>query len=514
MFIESCKFCGEAFTSASAKSTHPSNCLSFTQDDDTVELPKVKENLQSEQKTEKRRLSLMCPFCGQKVEQIHTTVLSVHFKKCEIFNKHIDKKYKTCRLCEVPLKSFVPHFRKFHRDILIGNSTYWPFSRIIEKKKQISKETPSKSRKHFTKTKESFERDNAEEELVLQNEDVHVQKQSKHACVYCAKSFKSLLRKREHISHKRCKVLRQHVDLKLRKCNHCGDIIKKQFIWHFKSKHPDIQFAKEFVIKRGEEFPAKQMMCGFCGGNYAESLINHFRGCSKFPDNVDRKNKKCRKCLKCDHVFRKTEGYMDHFRAMHPEVLIEKKKSAKVAKISLVRLSEELIQKYYSNLDTVNDDKAIEKEDNQNPDDNNDTCEDMDCNSSLNLQITEPKSIEATETMDTELSNECISDTYESSNTEEITTLIDNQVPSMKNFEVPDLDDFDLQIIDVPDVPEKPIEVIEIEDEPDNQSKFFKCPLCTQKFSSEETTMKHLLTYHRFSEQKVKKLGLVISTIH
>ena len=64
---------------------------------------------------------------------------------------------------------------------------------------------------------------------------------------------------------------------------------------------------------------------------------------------------------------------------------------------------------------------------------------------------------------------------------EEITTLIDNQVPSMKNFEVPDLDDLDLQIIDLPDAPEKLIEVIEIEDEPDNQSKFFKCPLCTEQ---------------------------------
>ena len=108
--------------------------------------------------------------------------------------------------------------------------------------------------------------------------------------------------------------------------------------------------------------------------------------------------------------------------------------------------------------------------------------------------------------MDTEISNECISDTNESSNTAEIPTFIDNQVP--------DLDDLDLQIIDLPDAPEKLIEVIEIEDEPDNQSKFFRCPLCTQKFSSEETTMKHLLTYHRFSEQKVKKLGLVISTIN
>ena len=346
----------------------------------------------------------------------------------------------------------------------------------------------------------NFKRDNAEEE--------HLPKQSNFPCHFCAKSFRTQGLKQNH----KCDALAQHVDLKLKKCYHCGDIIKRQFMWHFISKHPDIKFAEEFAIKSVEEIPTKGRTCYFCGGVYnTQNPMNHWRICSKFLDNVDRKNKRC---LNCDHVFGKCESYTDHFRAMHPEVLIEKKKPTKVAKISLVRLSEELIQKYYSNLDKVNDDKAIEKEDNQNPDDNNDTCEDMDCNSSLNLQITEPKSIEATETMDTELSNECISDTYESSNTEEITTLIDNQVPSMKNFEVPDLDDFDLQIIDVPDVPEKPIEVIEIEDEPDNQSKFFKCPLCTQKFSSEETTMKHLLTYHRFSEQKVKKLGLVISTIH
>ena len=38
-----------------------------------------------------------------------------------------------------------------------------------------------------------------------------------------------------------------------------------------------------------------------------------------------------------------------------------------------------------------------------------------------------------------------ISDTDESSNTEEITTVIDNQVSSIKDCEVPDLD---LQIID------------------------------------------------------------------
>ena len=215
---------------------------------------------------------------------------------------------------------------------------------------------------------------------------------------------------------------------------------------------------------------------------------------------------KKKKCLNCDHVFRKTESYMDHIRGKHPEVLIGKKKSTKttrVAKLNLVRLSEKLIQKYCSNLDEVNEDKAIENEDNQNPFGE----EELD-GSSFMFQSTETTTIEAIDTMDTELSNECISDTNESSNTEEITPVIDNQDSSVENCEVPDLD---LQIIDVL---EKPLEVIEIEDEPDNQTKLFKCPLCTRKFSSEKTTIEHLLTYHRFSEQKVKKLGLVISTIH
>ena len=193
---------------------------------------------------------------------------------------------------------------------------------------------------------------------------------------------------------------------------------------------------------------------------------------------------------------------MKHIRAIHPEVLIGKKKSTKatrVAKLNLVRLSEKLIQKFYSNLKEVNEDKALENQENRNPDDDNDASEEEDMDdSSLNFKITETTSIEAIDTMDTELSSECISDTDESSNTEEITTVIDNQVSSIKNCEVPDLD---LQIID-------------IKDQPDNQTKLFKCPLCTRKFPSENTTMVHLLAYHRFSEQKVKKLGMVISTIH
>ena len=141
---------------------------------------------------------------------------------------------------------------------------------------------------------------------------------------------------------------------------------------------------------------------------------------------------------------------MKHIRAIHPEVLIGKKKSTKttrVAKLNLVRLSEKLIQKFYSNLKEVNEDKALENQENRNPDDDNDASEEEDMDdSSLNFKITETTSIEAIDTMDTELSSECISDTDESSNTEEITTDIDNQVSSIKNCEVPDLD---LQIIDV-----------------------------------------------------------------
>ena len=493
MFIESCRFCGEVFTSGLARSTHPSNCLSITQDDNEielpkveehfqitqnvngVELPKVEEHFQNEKRTEK--INHMCPFCGQKIGQKHISNVNYHFKKCETFERYIDKEHKTCRLCEVPLKGFVPHFRKFHRDILIENSS--------EKKQQISRKSKNTDGLNYT-------------------------------CNFCAKSFDSNSLKRRHINKRGCKVLSQHVDLKLRKCNHCGDILKCQFMWHFKVKHPDIKFAEELVIKRNKEIASKQIkpkMCDFCGAYFTsiEYPMNHYRYCSKFLSYIDMKN---RKCCKCDHMFGRSESYVGHIRLLHPEALIGKKKSTKttkVAKLNLVRLPEKLIKNYCSNLDEVNEDSVIENEENQNLEDNKNTDEDEEeevKDSSLNFQITETTSIEDIDAMDTELSNECISDTDESSNTEEITTVIDNQLNSTENCEVPDLD---LQIIDVL---EKPIEVIEIEDNPDNQTKLFKCPLCTQKFSTEKRIMKHLLTYHRFSEQKVKKLGLVISTIH
>ena len=161
----------------------------------------------------------------------------------------------------------------------------------------------------------------------------------------------------------------------------------------------------------------------------------------------------------CDVIASSVAGPGRCIRAIHPEVLIGKKKSTKttrVAKLNLVRLSEKLIQKFYSNLKEVNEDKALENQENRNPDDDNDASEEEDMDdSSLNFKITETTSIEAIDTMDTELSSECISDTDESSNTEEITTVIENQVSSIKNCEVPDLD---LQIID-------------IKDQPDNQTK-------------------------------------------
>ena len=96
---------------------------------------------------------------------------------------------------------------------------------------------------------------------------------------------------------------------------------------------------------------------------------------------------------------------MDHIRGKHPEVLIGKKKSTKttrVAKLNLVRLSEKLIQKFYSNLKEVNEDKALENQENRNPDDDNDASEEEDMDdSSLNFKITETTSIEAIDTMDT-----------------------------------------------------------------------------------------------------------------
>ena len=70
--------------------------------------------------------------------------------------------------------------------------------------------------------------------------------------------------------------------------------------------------------------------------------------------------------------------------------------------MNLVRLSEKLIQKFYSNLKEVNEDKALENQENRNPDDDNDASEEEDMDdSSLNFKITETTSIEAIDTMDT-----------------------------------------------------------------------------------------------------------------
>ena len=70
------------------------------------------------------------------------------------------------------------------------------------------------------------------------------------------------------------------------------------------------------------------------------------------------------------------------------------------------------------------------------------------------------------------------------------------------------------KMLQTPNTPEK----LEKEDKNESQivrrnvNILYNCPLCTRKFIAEESTKKHLQIYHRFSEAKVLKLGLVITT--
>ena len=43
--------------------------------------------------------------------------------------------------------------------------------------------------------------------------------------------------------------------------------------------------------------------------------------------------------------------------------------------------------------------------------------------------------------------------------------------------------------------------------------KKYKCPLCIDKFDSEDVTMKHLGDFHHFTKEKVAKLGLKIKIV-
>ena len=118
MFIESCKFCGEVFTSSASKFTHPSNCLSVTQDDKSIDSPK-ETNQKVLKNTKKKRI--FCHFCG-KHDQVTNHNRIEHLRKCLRFRNVVDLKQKKCLKCKHVfgrVESYSKHFQDCHSEILL-----------------------------------------------------------------------------------------------------------------------------------------------------------------------------------------------------------------------------------------------------------------------------------------------------------------------------------------------------------------------------------------------------------
>ena len=54
-------------------------------------------------------------------------------------------------------------------------------------------------------------------------------------------------------------------------------------------------------------------------------------------------------------------------------------------------------------------------------------------------------------------------------------------------------------------------EISQTKPEIKKETKAFQCPLCATYFNTKEATLNHLWLFHRFSAEKVVKLGISIS---
>ena len=100
-----------------------------------------------------------------------------------------------------------------------------------------------------------------------------------------------------------------------------------------------------------------------------------------------------------------------------------------------------------------------------------------------------------------------ISNTDETIELMEIDTTNENSAKPSEETDILETEDFI--------VIESPIDsnISEIAESEKNTGNRFKCPLCVEKFNSEESTMNHLWDFHRFTPSVVSKLGLKIEKV-
>ena len=452
---------------------------------------------------------LICAFCGE--EFFHHFSLFHHQKKCSTFKKYVkwnSRNSKYCLLCNQKMSQFVPHFVQFHPDVLsdkymksVGRPVKVQSKRNPEVKK-VAKVVLVRLPEQLVQRYLDVQEDTKIEPIGEDNPKLDDQEDETNEIVEPIDTMKD--------------------------CRFCGTKIDEDKV---KQHETDCQKRKSII----------QIICAFCGKPHTDTAISikfHRKRCMEFQKCMDVSNDKCLMCSETS-----IKDYVGHFQVKHPELIhfnfSSVSNTERTDTTEKLDPSEENMDGTESAADTTEKlDPSVENTDGtESAADTEETSENENWDSfSEGSKVTEK--VENSENSnileETESDDDDIPDLDEPDyldldttksvkikpNSEKMENPEDAKNPDTSDTFVPEFETHTDFVAAKKSVKPKLIQTPNIDTEDKNESQIvssnvnvlYNCPLCTRKFIAEESTKKHLVNYHRFSEAKILKLGLIITT--
>ena len=426
--------------------------------------------------------SVICRYCGVEIESSHTCRRNLHNATCLEFKKIVDIKTRKCRLCgdKLPMQIWL-HFKENHPQVLTFHEKNYKKPTVLNEKTSMTSTPINGFNGSITigSTTITPSRPPATNPTIKAKLDI---------LEMCKTPTNTTTEKPSRIGTIKtiattgkpsaCRTIKTNVTT--RKPYASGTIktnatkalletmTKSTTIQnHLRRKGTDGTKLGEPLRKKPSLENHQLKMCLFCGKMHVDSEIStkfHRKRCKEFRKYGDLIKEKC---LICQRPMKNIEK---HFRKCHPD-LIHISENPKSVSISMD-----------SNQSSTKIADEIPCEDpGKNPDEN--MIEMLDKNSDKFPD----------------------KDMF--------------KMPDEKSDKIPDKNpDEDLdENMDDPDEDSHSKYPDVTEENSDNPKKisdvFYKCPLCKDKFTSEEITKEHLFEYHRFTSEKVSELGLKIKII-
>ena len=428
--------------------------------------------------------SVFCRYCGIEIESSSSHRRNLHNATCLEFQKIVDTKRRKCRLCGDKLPQILwLHFKENHPEVFvfqdirykkpktsspiiatngsitIGSTTITPTrppetNPTIKAKLNILKMNMCKTPTNTTIEKPSTRR------IIKTRASKPVHKTFQNHL--CQKGIKRTDDNELEEPSKKKPSLENHHDgfvkPKMKRCRFCN------------GKTLELEKHEKNCDRRNS---IQQKFCLFCGKMHVDTAIStkfHRKRCEKFRKSVDLIKEKCLICQ------RPVKNIEKHFRKFHPDLIhIENPESGQYP-----------------------DSIPISMDTNPNP---------------LTTKITDEIQDEDPDKDMSEIPDEK-SDKDLDKNPDKDPDKYLGKYLDKDHDESPDEDSQENQENNEDSHPKNPAATKEDPDCPGKISDiFYKCPLCKDKFPSEEITMIHLFEFHRFKNEKVSELGLKIKIV-